>query len=72
MTLYKLAVKRDLTVPMGVRSPLHLDCPCGTVVPVEPAPQEVLRCRGCGAEYDRAGWRLRPPLTTDEHRKDTP
>ena len=58
--LRKLALKRDPSVPIGVTSQMHLDCPCGTQVLVEPAPQEVLVCRNCGAEYDRSGWLLHP------------
>ena len=59
VTLRKLALKRDPTVPVGVASPLHLDCPCGTTVQIADV-GEVFICRGCGAEYDRAGWLFHP------------
>ena len=55
--LVKLAVKRDMSVPVGQPAPCHLDCRCGTKIDM-PWAHEVLTCNGCGNRYDRSGWQL--------------
>ncbi len=51
--LVKLALKRDISVPIGQPAPLHLDCPCGVEVPVI---SDYQTCIGCGNTYDEAGY----------------
>lgn len=57
MKLTKLALRRDDTVPAGFQSALHLNCPCGRQVPVDPiAEPDVFSLCGCGQIYDSRGW----------------
>lgn len=60
MSLTKLALKRDPTVPIGQPAPMHLDCPCGQSLPVPRVPfagVQVIQCQ-CGARYSAEGWVL--------------
>lgn len=58
-TLVKLAVKRDPSAPMGKPAACHLDCRCGTQIPL-PLGHEIVTCAGCGKRFGRNGWELHP------------
>lgn len=53
--LIKLALKRDSSIPAGQPAPMHLNCQCGSSLPVEDADIE---CGTCGNRYNSAGWLL--------------
>lgn len=55
--LVKLAIKRDPNVPIGQAAPLHLDCLCGTTLPIDRS--LFIDCPTCGAQYDSSGWLLK-------------
>jgi len=53
MNLVKLALRRDPSYPVGIRAPLHVECPCGRTVRESKAG---FLCPNCGAVYDHGGW----------------
>jgi hypothetical protein len=61
MPYVKLALKRDQSIPAGQPAPLHLDCRCGTRLPMpEDDPTAIVECPSCGAAYDTDGWKVTP------------
>ena len=51
----RAAIKRDPAIPMGEKSPLHVDCECGQAVSIiEP----INECSLCHTDYDLQGWTI--------------
>lgn len=49
----KKAIIRDAGYPVGSPAPMHINCECGTSIPVG---EQGATCYICGIKYDVYGW----------------
>ena len=63
MQRIKAALIRAEGYPIGEPAPLHVNCACGTEVPIVSAFQNAT-CAKCGTVYDSRGWIIKTETVT--------